>query len=121
MEKKLKIAFWTSTGLLTGLMGMSIFAYLFSHEEASQNFLAFGHPPHIIYPLAVAKTLGLITIWTKGFPVLKEWAYAGFTFNILIALAAHIAVGDDLVAIPVVALILLAISYGTYKKLRTFQ
>jgi len=121
MNKSVKLIHIISKGLLSGIMLMSVWAYLFEHETSSQNFLAFGHPTHIIYPLALAKILGLIALWTKGFPTLKEWAYAGFTFNILIALLAHIVVKDILVVVPIAALVFVAISYLTYRKQLAFD
>ncbi|RYY97392.1 MAG: hypothetical protein EOO11_11020 [Chitinophagaceae bacterium] len=47
--------------------------------------------------------------------MLREWAYAGFTINLLGAAWSHAAVGDP-VAAPLVLLLLLAGSYLTGKR-----
>jgi len=49
---------------------------------------------------------------------MKEWAYAGFTFNLLGAFASHLGVGDSpLVAlVPVAFLGLLGASYVLWKR-----
>ncbi|MFK7908262.1 MAG: DoxX family protein, partial [Chitinophagales bacterium] len=94
MNKKDKIIFWVSTGLLTALMLMSAGMYFFQYEMVSETFTKLGFPTYIIYPLAVAKILGLIAIWSRKSQMLKEWAYAGFFFDFLLAASAHINVGD---------------------------
>jgi hypothetical protein len=55
----------------------------------------------------------VLAIFTKKSKRLKEWAYAGFFFNFVLALSAHINAGDpSLQALPAaVCLILLTGSY----------
>lgn len=114
--KKYKIAYWISTGLLTAMMVMSVGMYIFNNAEISKAFLSLGYPTHIIYPLAIAKLLGLTAIWADKFKTIKEWAYAGFCFNFLLALSAHLMAGDGEFGGAAVALILLFTSYFTWKK-----
>ena len=83
----------------------------------SETYTKLGYPTYIICPLAVAKILGLIAIWTKKSQTLKEWAYAGFFFDFLLASAAHIAIGDGEFAPLLVAIVLLLISYIFDKKI----
>lgn len=112
---KTKIAYWVSTGLLSALMLMSAGMYIFNHEAITGAFTTLGYPTYLIYPLAIAKILGLLAIWVDKSKALKEWAYAGFFFDFVLALAAHIAVGDGEFGGAVMALVLLAISYSTWK------
>ena len=114
--KNKKIIYWISTGLLTALMLFSISMYIFTHEEMSGAFIALGFPVYLIYPLAVAKILGLIAIWTNKSTVIKEWAYAGFFFNFLLALSAHLSIADGEFPGALMALIFLSISYYSWKK-----
>lgn len=114
--KKYKIAYWVSTGLLTVLMLMSAAMYIFNHAEISKAFLSLGYPTHIIYPLAIAKILGLIAIWTNKSKTLKEWAYSGFFFDFVLALVAHLMANDGEFGGAAVALILFSVSYFTWKK-----
>src|SRR5258705_6246417 len=44
--------------------------------------------------LGVAKTLGVLAVVVPGFPRLREWAYAGLTFDLSGALYSHLSVGD---------------------------
>ena len=106
-----------STGLLTALMLMSAGMYFFSNEMVRETFSNLGFPTYIIYPLAIAKILGIIAIWTNKSKSLKEWAYAGFFFDFVLALSAHIAINDGEFAAALVAIVLLFISYFSWKKL----
>ena len=111
-----RIIYWTSTGLLSVLMLMSASMYFFSHAMVSETFVALGYPSYIIYPLAIAKILGLVAIWTRISNMMREWAYAGFFFDFILAASAHIAVkdGDHIPAIA--AMVLLLVSYFSGKK-----
>ena len=84
--KRDKIIYWIATGLLSLMMLFSAGMYFFNHEEVVQVFTTLGYPAYIVYPLALAKVLGLIAILTKKSQVLKEWAYAGFFFDFVLAL-----------------------------------
>lgn len=92
--KKDTIIYYGATGLLTGLAVLSAGMYFFNHEMTTEAFIRFGYPTYIIYPLGVAKLLALLAIWTKKSVFLKNLAYAGFFFNGILALFAHIMVGD---------------------------
>lgn len=92
--KTIKILYWISTGLLTLLMLFSVQMYLFNHDAIATAFTGLGFPTWLIYPLATLKVLGLIAIWTKQSSFLKEWAYVGFFFDVVMAFTAH-SMADD--------------------------
>lgn len=112
-----KTIYWIATGLLTLMMLMSVGMYFFKHAEVSETFTKLGFPTYIIYPLAIAKLLGLVAIWTNKIKALKDWAYAGFFFNFILAIAAHIMIKDGEHMPAIVALVLLLVSYMYSKKL----
>lgn len=114
-----KIIFWIATGLLSAMMLMSsIYMYIINHDTvAAPSFENLGFPTWVIYPLAIAKILGVIAITTRKSQKLKEWAYAGFFFNFSLALSAHLVVGDGGAAPAGVALVLLIVSYIFGEKL----
>ena len=114
--KTIKIIYWISTGLLTLMMLMSASMYFFKHSEVSTTFNQLGFPSYVVYPLATAKLLGLIAIWTGISKFLKEWAYAGFFFNFMLAMSAHIVANDGQFGGALVALVLLLTSYIMDKK-----
>ena len=110
MEKRDKIIYWIATGLLTALMLMSIGMYFMKHAMVSETFMKLGFPTFIIYPLAIAKLLGLTAILTKKSQFLKEWAYAGFFFDFLLALSAHLVAKDGEFGMAAIAIVLLLVS-----------
>mgnify|MGYP001033713988 CR=1 FL=1 len=116
MMNKYKIGFWISTGILSLFMLAGGISYLIKLEEVKPVFLALGYPTHIIIPLAIAKILGIIAITTRKSSVLKEWAYAGFCFELILAFMAHIAADDHEWLGAVVALFMLFASYFLQKK-----
>ncbi|WP_430816845.1 DoxX family protein [Carboxylicivirga sp. RSCT41] len=111
MSKRDKIIYWIATGLLSAMMLMSAGMYIFNNAAINEAFIKLGYPTYIIYPLAIAKLFGLLAILTNKSKVLKEWAYAGFFFDFVLAAAAHISVNDGEEGGAYVALALLIVSY----------
>ena len=113
----LKAIYWTATVLLTLLMLFAAFNYIFKHELIVIVFQKLGFPTYIIYPLAVAKLLGVAAILSKKSKTLKEWAYAGFFFNFVLAISAHLNAGDGQFAPALASLALLSTSYVLDRRL----
>ena len=55
-----------------------------------------GYPEYLLTILGVAKVLGIIAILIPKFPLVKEWAYAGFIFIMAGAIYSHIVTGDGI-------------------------
>jgi hypothetical protein len=109
-----RVTYWATTALLAGLALLAAFTYLTAAPAAVTGFAHVGYPPHLRVMLGLAKLLGAIALVVPGFPKLKEWAYAGFTFAWIAASVAHYTAGDGATAaFPLVLLILLGISYAT--------
>jgi hypothetical protein len=109
-----KVAYWASTGVLSALSLFAAFAYLSGGQQAVDGFAHVGYPQQLRVLLGIAKLLGAITLLVPGLPKLKEWAYAGFTFAWIAATVAHYLAGDGPKALmPLVLLLLLAVSYMT--------
>lgn len=106
-----KIIYLIATGLFSALMVMSAGMYFFNYAEVSTVFSGLGFPTYIIIPLGVAKLLGLAAIWTNISPTLKEWAYAGFFFDLVLAMSAHIAIQDGEFMGAAIGMVLMGTSY----------
>lgn len=64
--------------------------------------------------LSVAKLLGVLALLTPAIPMrAKEWAYAGFAFNLVSALVAHVSIHDRPAAFAPSAITLL-LGTGSY-------
>lgn len=69
-----------------------------------------GYPVYLITILGVWKILGTIAVLIPKFPLLKEWAYAGFFFITTGAMISHIASGDPVTSdLPALLLLILTI------------
>jgi uncharacterized membrane protein YphA (DoxX/SURF4 family) len=93
--KKTNILYWVFTGLLSVLMLFSSIPNIISNQQ-SVDLLThhLGYPAYFIPFIGVAKLLGVVAILIPRFPRLKEWAYAGFMFDLLGAIYSTISVGD---------------------------
>jgi len=113
--KTAKIVHYLFTGLLSAMMLMSASMYFMKHDEISIVMEGLGFPAYLLYPLGIAKILGLIAIWTRKSNLLKEWAYAGFFFNLLLAITAHAMVYEPVYG-PAMGLVFMLGSYIAQKK-----
>jgi len=92
--KKINIIYWTTTILFGGFMLFSAIPDILMENDAVVMIGdQLGYPKYIIPFLGVAKTLGVIAIIVPGFPRLKEWAYAGLTYDLIGATYSGISVG----------------------------
>src|SRR5580698_10858868 len=109
-----KTLFWTFTILfLLPTAGSGVFELFTNGPDAvGQTFKLLGYPLYLMKILGASKILGALAILTGRIPLLKEWAYAGFTFMLLGATASHLLAGDYAHApIPFTVLILVLASY----------
>jgi hypothetical protein len=111
-----KIGFWVLTILFSAMMTMSSFLYLSQQPAVLQGFHLLGYPDYMLKILGTAKLIGVISLLQTRFTVLKEWAYAGFTINLIGACWSHLAVGQAITA-PLVGFLILMGSYIFWKLL----
>jgi hypothetical protein len=104
--RKWLIAYWVATvflavnAVVAGAMDILRIQPLFG------LLLHLGFPAYFATVLGIWKVLGAIALLAPGYPLLKEWAYAGMFFDFSAAVAAHAATGDGIVACvgPVVSI-----------------
>ena len=60
------------------------------------SMIHLGYPVYLVTILGVWKILGVVALLIPKFPLLKEWASAGFFFIMSGAIFSHIAVGDTM-------------------------
>jgi hypothetical protein len=53
-----------------------------------------GYPGYLLPFLGTAKLLGVAVVLAPGLRRIKEWAFAGLTFDLIGALYSHLSVGD---------------------------
>ena len=109
-----RIAYWGSTALVAVALLGSL-SYLTGSEQVVSGFAKAGYPQHLRIVLGMAKPVAAIVLLVPGLALLKEWAYAGATFAWIMAFISARASGEPVQVwiMPLVLLILLAISYAT--------
>lgn len=113
----MRITYWVTTGLMCLLFFASAMMYFFNYPRAETFFISLNFPTWIIYPLATLKILGILAVLTQKVTFLKELAYAGFLFDAILALTAHLIVGDGEFMGGLIALILITISWVFDRKI----
>ena len=108
-----KIVYWGSTALAS-LALLGSLSYLTGSEQVVSGFAKAGYPQHLRIVLGIAKPLAAIVLLLPGLGLLKEWAYAGVTFALVMAIISGYLSGDgkSWMLAPVV-LVLVAVSYLT--------
>ena len=95
MEKRNKIIYWVSTGLLAFGMLSSGLSQITHAKYMVDIIVPLGYPLYFMYIIGIWKILGVIVILIPRFTLFKEWAYAGFFFLMTGAFISHLASGDD--------------------------
>jgi hypothetical protein len=122
--KKTKILFWVFTGLFSAFMLSSAIPNIMVSKEWEAIFVQLGYPHYLIAFIGWAKLLGVIVILMPGFARLKEWAYAGFFFDLVGATYSAIYVGGF---VPQMLIMLIPFGLGAlsylyhHKKLQETQ
>lgn len=110
---KRRVAYWLATGLFCLAFTVGGVSNLLRDDEQREEMAALGYPDYLMTILGAAKLMGVIALIVPRRPLLKEWAYAGFTFDLLGAAASHAFVrhGPGEIAAPVILLVIGAVSY----------
>lgn len=109
-----KIVYWASTAIACLALFGSL-TYLTGSDEVVAGFAKAGYPQHLRIVLGIAKPIAAIVLLLPGLALLKEWAYAGVTFALVMATISAYLSGDGVKTwiLPLVLLTLVAVSYFT--------
>lgn len=113
MSKRNKIIYWIATAWLSlGMLATGIVQLLQVQQEVD-NMQHLGYPNYLLTLLGILKILGVVVLLIPKFPVLKEWAYAGFFFAMLGAIFSHASAGSAFAQMggPLLLLALTVISW----------
>lgn len=89
------IAYWILTVWLCFGMVSSALMQLLRIEGAHEFIITqLGYPDYFLNIIGVWKILGAIAVLAPRFPLLKEWAYAGFFFLGTGVIWSHAASGN---------------------------
>jgi hypothetical protein len=116
--KKTTILYWAVTGIFCAFMLLGAVPDVLQIPDAQGFFRHLGYPLYLLPFLGVAKILGVIAVLVPAFRGLKEWAYAGITFDLVGAFYSHFSVGDpaSVWIFPIIGIVLMASSYFLYRR-----
>ena len=111
---KRRILFWASTSIVA-LMLLGSLSYLTGSEQVVSGFARAGYPQHLRIVLGIAKPAAAIVLLLPGLALLKEWAYAGVAFALIMAFISALTSGEPTQTwmLPPILLGLLMVSYVT--------
>lgn len=113
MTKRNRIIYWIATVWLSlGMVSTGIVQLIRMREEVDM-MAHLGYPLYFLTIIGVWKLLGVVAVLIPKFPIVKEWAYAGFVFAMSGAVFSHLAAGDEAIAFfgPTLLLVLTAVSW----------
>jgi len=107
-----KIAYWASTAIACLALFGSL-SYLTGSEQVVAGFAKAGYPQHLRIVLGIAKPIAAIVLLLPGFALLKEWAYAGVTFALVMATISGYLSGEGAKDV-ILPLVILAAVFARY-------
>src|SRR6185503_19380362 len=100
MKKRNKIIYWIATIWLSlGMLSTGTVQLLKLDGDGPgslDSMTKSGDPVYFVTILGIAKILGVVVLLIPKFPLVKEWAYAGFFFMMSGAIYTHIAAGNSI-------------------------
>lgn len=109
MKKRSLIIYWVCTIFLSFAMLAGGIQQTLQIGGYNDIVTALHYPLYMLSIIGIWKCLGVLAILVPGFPVLKEWAYAGFFFVLSGAAISHLACREPFTA-ALPALILLTVT-----------
>ena len=116
-NSKINLTYWIPTLLIALNWTFGGITSLLKTESSMEVFRRLGYPGYFAVMLGIAQLLGVIAILAPVPRRLREWAYAGLTFDVAAAIVSLLAIGTPIwqVSIPVIALILVLTSYVAWR------
>lgn len=111
--KRNKIIYWIATiWLALGMTSTAIVQLMRTKEEVALMD-SLGYPVYFLTIIGIWKLLGVIAVLVPRFPIVKEWAYAGFFFTMSGAVFSHLVKGHPFMDIfgPLLLIVLTVTSW----------
>ena len=117
-----KWVYWIATGLVA-LVYLGGAAFYISMNEMVRGMYEglLQYPTYIIWPLAILKIVGAAAILWRPTAMVADWAYAAMFWHLLLAVSAHVSVGDPGWPPAAAAWVLLIVSWLTANRVRAVK
>jgi uncharacterized membrane protein len=117
MNKRNKTIYWATTGFLAfGMLAQGLTQISHSEGYVEMIVVGLGYPKYFLSIIGFWKILGVVAILIPGFKLLKEWAYAGFSFVMSGAVFSHLAAGDSVITTVPALVLLITIAVSWYSR-----
>jgi hypothetical protein len=104
--------------LLSLWFGASGFMEITKNPLVRNHTKLMGYPPYFIISLGIAKIAGVVVLLIPNkLGWLKEWVFAAFFFDVIFAFISGVSFGIIDIIKPVVAFILILVTYFTFRKI----
>lgn len=113
VSKAVRITYWILLVLFSLFMLFSGISELMMTEDGNKLLIDLGYPLYLNYIIGVAKVLGVIAIVQPRWKTIKEWAYSGFSIDLIGASASFGLSGMGAFA-TIFPLIILAVMFVIY-------
>ena len=112
------LLYWIPTTLVVLNAGVGGVFDAIRAPEAMEVFRHLGYPDYFATLLGVAKVLGAIALLAPLPRTLREWAYAGLTFDVMAAVISILAIGDPTsqAIVPFLFLVLTLVSFIMWRR-----
>ncbi|MCD1627971.1 DoxX family protein [Seohaeicola saemankumensis] len=121
-DKTARYVYWIATGLVALVYLGGAGFYISSYDMVAGMYReVLGYPTYIIWPLAILKIIGAVTILWRPSAMLADWAYAAMFWHLVLAFGAHVGAGDPGWPPAVVAWVLLIVSWLIANRVRAVK
>lgn len=108
--------YWAATGLFVLIFGGSAVLTFVDLDATRADTVGLGYPAFTVVPLGVAKILGLVAVLSRRSRLLTGLAFAGFFYDTVLALAAHLAQQDlPRIALATTGMLATAAAYAVHQ------
>lgn len=114
---KANLVYFIPTVLIALMWTLGGISSLMKSPSSMEVFHRLGYPNYFATLLGTAQILGVIAILAPVPRTLREWAYAGLTFDAIAAISSNLAIGSPIfhLVFPVLALALVLTSYRAWR------
>jgi hypothetical protein len=117
-SRKLLIVYWVSTAFVVLVMGVAGALFVLRVDAGLKVLNHLGYPLYFATLIGVTRLLAAAAVLAPVPRGLREWAYAGLTFDLLATIFSILASGLPAVDIiqPVIILLAVLTSYLSWRK-----
>lgn len=108
-----RYGYWVCTGLLVLWLIPNGVLDLIRIPGVIRGLEHLGYPPYLAIILGAWKLLAVAALLHPGTRLVREWAYAGITFDMFDAFLSHLFLHDPL-PVALAPLVVLAFAAGSY-------